>query len=56
MCIKKLYNHEVIKFDLTNDGNKFVRRHNRDYTVSNLSEFTRTARIIRKHEDKFYIH
>ena len=21
---KKLYNHEIIKFDLTNDGNKFV--------------------------------
>ena len=31
---KQLYNGEVIKFDLTNDGNKFVCRNNRDYTVS----------------------
>ena len=53
---KKLYNNEVIKFDLTNDGNKFVCRNNRDYTVSNVSEFTRTAKFIRKNNDKFYIH
>ena len=44
---KTLYNNEVIKFDLTNDGNKFVCRNNRDCTVSNVSEFTRSARIIR---------
>ena len=43
---KKLYNGEVIKFDLTHDGNKFVCRNNRVYTVSNVSEFTRTAKLI----------
>ena len=50
---KKLYNNEVIKFDLTNDGNKFVCRNNRDYTVSNVSEFTRTARMIKTMEIPF---
>ena len=34
---KQLYNNEVIKFDLTNDGNKFVCRNNKDYTISNVS-------------------
>ena len=37
-----------IKFDLTNDGKKFVCRSNIDYTVPNVSEFTRTAKFIRK--------
>ena len=45
---KKLYNNKEIKFDLTNDGNKFVCRNNKDQTVSNVSDFTRTAKVIRK--------
>ena len=51
---KKLYNNEEIIFDLTNDGNKFVCRNNKDHTVSNVSEFTRTAKFIRNNKDKFY--
>ena len=45
---KKLYNNEEIIFDLTNDGNKFVCRTIREYTVSNVSEITRTAKFIQK--------
>ena len=52
---KKLYNNEIIKFDLTNDGNKFACRNNRDYTVSNVSEFTRTAKFIRKMMIKYIL-
>ena len=40
-----------IKFDLTNDGNKFVCRNNKDHTVSNVSEFTRTSKLIRNNKD-----
>ena len=42
-----LYNNEEIKFDVTTGGNKFVCRNNKDHTVSNVSEFTRTAKFIR---------
>ena len=52
---KKLYNNEIIKFDLTNDGNKFVCRSNRDYTVSNVSEFTKKTKFIGKHEDNILV-
>ena len=34
---KKLYNNEVIKSDLTNDGNTIVCRHNKDHTISNVT-------------------
>ena len=52
---KKLYNDEVIKFDLTNAGNKFVRRNNKDYTVPNVTNFTRRCQYIRDESDKFFI-
>ena len=52
---KKLYNNEVIKFDLTNDGNKFACRNNKDYTISNVSDFTRKCQYIRDESDKFFI-
>ena len=53
---KRLYNNKEIKFDLTNNGNKFVCRNDKDHTVSNVSEFTRTAKFIRNNKDKIYIH
>ena len=43
---KDLYNGKVIKFDLTNDGTKFVCKNNKDYSISNVSNFTRTAKFI----------
>ena len=52
---KKLYNNEVIKFDLTNDGNKFVCRNNKDHTISNVTDFTRKCQYIRNESDKFFI-
>ena len=52
---KKLYNNEVIKFDLTNDGNKFVCRNNKDHTISNVTDFTRRCQYIRDESDKFFI-
>ena len=52
---KKLYNNGIIKFDLTNDGNKFVCRNNKDYTMSNVSDFTRRCKYIRDESDKFFI-
>ena len=38
---KQLYDNKTIKFDVTNDGNKFVCRNNKDHTISNVSGFTR---------------
>ena len=35
------------KFDLTNDGNDFVCRNKPGYTISNVSDFTRTCQCIR---------
>ena len=52
---KKLENNEVIKFDLTNGGNQFVCRTNKDYTISNVSDFTRKCQYIRDEHDKFFI-
>ena len=52
---KKLYNNEAIKFDLTNDGNKFVCRNNKDHTISNVTDFTRRCEYIRDESDKFLI-
>ena len=49
---KQLYNNEVIKFDLTNDGNKLVCKNNKDYTVSNVTDFTRKCQYIRDENDK----
>ena len=52
---RKLYNNEVIKFDLTNDGNKFVCRNNKDHTISNETDFTRRCQYIRDESDKSFI-
>ena len=52
---KKLNNNEAIKFDLTNDGNKFVCRNNKDHTISNVTDFTRRCQYIRDESDKFFI-
>ena len=51
----KLFNNKTIKFDLTNDGNKFVCRNNKDHTISNVSDFTRKCQYIRDESDKFFI-
>ena len=52
---KQLYDNKTIKFDLTNDGNKFVCRNNKDYTISNVSDFTRRCKYIRDENDKVFI-
>ena len=52
---KQLYGNKAIKFDLTNDGNKFVCRNNKDHTISNVSDFTRKCQYIRDDSDKFFI-
>ena len=51
----KLFNNKTIKFDLTNDGNKFVCRNSKDHTISNVSDFTRKCQYIRDERDKFFI-
>ena len=51
----KLFNNKTIKFDLTNDGNKFVCRSNKDHTISNVSDFIRKCQYIRDESDKFFI-
>ena len=51
----RLYDNEVIKFDLTNDGNKFACRNNKDHTISNVSNFTRKCQYIRDDNDNFVI-
>ena len=52
---KKLYDNKYITFDLTNDGNKFVCRNNKDYSISNVSDFTRKCQYIKDKEDKIDI-
>ena len=53
---KKLFNNKTIKFDLTNDGNKFAGRHNKGYTISNVSDFTRKCQYIRDESAKCFIY
>ena len=52
---KQLYDNGAIKFDLTNDGDKFVCRSNKDHTLPNVSGFTRKCQYIRDGSDKFFI-
>ena len=52
---KQLYNNKSIKFALTNDGNQFICRDNKDYTVSNVSDFTRKCQYIRDERDNIFI-
>ena len=52
---KQLYGNGTNKFDLTNGGNKFVCRNNKDHTISNVSGFTRKCQHIRDESDKFFI-
>ena len=35
------YNNTTIKFDLINDCNKFACRNNKDYTVSDVSDYSK---------------
>ena len=51
----KLFNNKTIKFDLTNGGNKFVCRNNKDHTISNVSDFARKRQYTRDESDKFFI-
>ena len=51
----KLFNNKTIKFDLTNYGNKFVCRNNKDHTMSNVLYFPRKCQYIRDESDKFFI-
>ena len=51
----KLFHNQTIKFDLTNDGNRFVCRNNKDHTISNVSDFPRKCQYIRDESDKFFI-
>ena len=53
--LKQLFNNEVIKFDLIDDNTKFVCRNNTDYTISNVSDVTRTCQYIRDEIDKLFI-
>ena len=51
----KLFNNTYTKFDLTNDGNEFVCRNNKDQVVSNVTDFTRKYKYIRDENDKLFI-
>ena len=57
---KNLYNNKEINFDLTNEGQKFVCRNNKNHTVRNICEgypgSTRTVKFIRNNKVKIYIH
>ena len=53
---KQLFKNKCIKFDSTNDGNKFACRNNNDYTIPNVTYFTRTCQHIRDESDKFFIY
>ena len=50
-----LFNNKYIKFELTNDGNKFVCRNNKDHTVSNVTDFTQKCQYSRNESDEFFI-
>ena len=52
---KRLYEGEAIKFDITNENSKFVCKNNKDHTVSNVTDFTRTTKFNRGSEDKTFI-
>ena len=52
---KKLFKNKTIKFDLTNGNTRFVCRNNKDYTISNVSGFTRKCQYIRDESGKFFI-
>ena len=51
----KLFNNKAIGFDLTNGGNKFVCRNNKDHTISNVLDFIRECQYIRDGSGKFFI-
>ena len=52
---KRLYEGEPFKFDLTNQGTKFVCKNNKDHTISNVTDFTRTTKFIRNDDEKIFI-
>ena len=51
----KLHNNKTIKFGITNDNTNLVCRNNKDYTISNVSDFTRKCQYIRYESDTFLI-
>ena len=51
----KLVNNKTITLDLTNGSTTFVCRNNKDYTIPNVSDFTRKCQYIRDESDKFFI-
>ena len=51
----KLFNNKAIKCDLTNGGNTFVCRSNKDYAILNVSGFARECQYIRDGSDKFFV-
>ena len=52
---RRLYEGEPFKFDLTNQGTKFVCKNNKDHTISNVTDFTRTTKFIRYDDDQILI-
>ena len=52
---KKVFKNKTIKLNLTNDNTAFVCRNNKDYTIQNVSDFTRKCQYIRDESDKFFI-
>ena len=55
MCIQRFSIIKLFKFDLTNDGNTFVCRNNKGYSISNVSDFNRKCQYIGGEGDKFFI-
>ena len=51
---KESFGNQSIKLNLSNDGNKFVCRHNKGHTVSNVTGFTRKCQYIKDESDKFF--
>ena len=51
----KLFNNKTVKLDLTNDNTKIIYRNNKDYTISNVSDFTRKCKYIRDESDKLFL-
>ena len=56
---KDFYNNKTIEFDLTNNGNKFVCRNNKDHSVYSLKHggigSIRKCQFIRNENDKIFI-
>ena len=49
----KLFNNKIINL-ITNDGNEFVCRNNKNYTIPNVSDFPRKCQYTRDGSDKLF--